>query len=70
MADFIPSHRATTSSRKPGKKNEGTVWVERRGLVQCPDCKLFHTDGIEPGRHAPHWHDGVLVNCSMKPIKR
>lgn len=37
-------------------------------LVRCPDCKTMKRDTVAPGRHAPHWAAGVLVNCAGQPI--
>lgn len=60
------SHRATTSSRTPGRINRGTVRVEARALVQCPDCGAMTFDSDHP--HAPHFRDGVLVDCIGRAI--
>lgn len=35
------------------------------GLVQCPDCKGWWLGGWP---HAPHWRDGVLVDCSGRAV--
>lgn len=67
-ARLKPSHRSTTSSRTPGRVNQGTVWSIASALVRCEDCAVLTTDFVAPGRHGTHWHDGVLVNCAGKPV--
>jgi hypothetical protein len=62
------SHRATTSSRMPGRVNRGTVWTEAGRLVTCPDCGAAIPERIPTGRHAPRRVEGRLVNCAGKEM--
>jgi hypothetical protein len=62
-ATLKPSHRATTSSRTPGKVNRGTVWTHTGHLVRCADCGAAVPETLEPGRHAPRRIGSKLVNC-------
>lgn len=59
----IPSHRSTTSSRTPGRVNEGTVQVRVGGLRQCGDCGSVTSAFIPAGQHAVRWRGNELVNC-------
>jgi hypothetical protein len=62
----IPSHRSTTSSRKPGVDIQGTVAVKHAPLVACPNCGGKTT---APGQgHRVRYVDAPcghvhLVNC-------
>lgn len=67
-SEFIPSHRSTTSSRKPGAAITGTVQVELRRLERCAHCdRLWHGGDV----HATHWSSsGELVDCVGRPVRR
>ena len=60
------SHRSTTSSRRPGKAIEGSVHYEIKSVVVCPTCNGLRR--MSSGPHAPHWHNGVMVDCIGKPV--
>lgn len=62
------SHRSTTSSRTPGKLNEGTVYVRLSALVVCSDCgtRWFGAGG---GPHAAHWRGSQLVDCAGRVLR-
>lgn len=66
MTDLIRSVRYTTSSRRPGVSIQGTVMVRRGDLVSCPDCGGLWFGGAV---HAPHWRDGVLVDCLGRRVQ-
>jgi hypothetical protein len=51
VSEFVPSHRRTTSSRTPGRVNEGTVQVELRRLEVCPFCNGLWFGGDLHGVH-------------------
>lgn len=60
--------RKTTSSRTPGKVNKGIV--DHRGtsgLHDCENCGRKRYNFASP--HAPHWHDGKLVDCIGQVIR-
>lgn len=66
---LVASQRSTTSSRTPGRVNEGTVYHERVTIIPCPDgCSAWMLETIPAGHHAPHWLDGRVVNCRNQPI--
>lgn len=70
---LIPSHRATTSSRTPGRVNQGTVWLLPAGLRLCKECDRLCYDHVLIGHHAPHVRriDGEhrVVNCSGRVLE-
>jgi hypothetical protein len=59
----VPSHRATTSSRTPGRVNEGTVQVRVSGLRRCGDCGVITSAFVPAGQHGVRWRVNDLVNC-------
>jgi hypothetical protein len=59
----VPSHRATTSSRTPGRVNEGTVQVRISGLRTCGDCGVVTSAFVPAGQHGIRWRGNELVNC-------
>ncbi len=66
MSTLVPSHRATTSSRTPGRVNRGTVWVWATKLVRCPKCGQLRMD--LGGPHSPHFNDAnQRVDCIGEP---
>ena len=61
------SHRATTSSRHPGRVFEGSVHYEVRGIAPCPDCGFMRRD--VGGPHAPRLNaEHHLVDCAGRPV--
>ncbi len=75
MADSAPiaSHRATTSSKTPGRVNEGTVQVQFSGIRICEECGGVVAGFVEPGAHGPRvFADGagnaVIANCVGRVI--
>ena len=71
LSAVVSSHRATTSSRKPGAVFTGNVRHERNTLNRCPNCGGFRLL-LSAGPHAPHWvsHGSALtlVDCVGKEI--
>lgn len=69
----VPSRRATTSSRTPGKVNEGTVWLPPKGLRRCESCGGLCDDWVPAGWHAPHVRlvagELRLVNCKGRVLR-
>lgn len=69
----IISHRATTSSRTPGRVNEGTVSFTAARVVPCDDCLGYRLDLVPPGQHGRRWtvRDGrrILVNCANRELE-
>jgi len=65
------SHRATTSSRHPGRTFEGTVKATTRRAL-CPKCGTWWRGGMGP--HAPRWVDRngahVQVDCAGDEVTR
>jgi hypothetical protein len=64
---LVHSHRSTTSSRTPGRVNQGTVAIRPGLLVTCGACGGRWFGG--GGSHAPHWVNGVLVDCVNRRIE-
>lgn len=66
---YIPSHRHTTSSRRPGVDIAGTVRVRFAALSVCDGCKALRYGS---GPHSPHWitRDGrhVQVDCAGREV--
>lgn len=60
------SHRATTSSRLPGKTLEGSVRIELTGIAPCVDCGTMRHVSRWP--HAPRWLAGRLVDCVGRAV--
>lgn len=67
-AETVASHRATTSSRTPGKVNAGTVRVLRWEIVPCDDCGAFRFASTAP--HASRFVRGVLTDCKGREVRR
>jgi transposase len=67
-ATIAHSHRATTSSRHPGRVFEGVVTYRLGRIVECPRCGALRYAGTGP--HAPHWHDGRRVDCVGAMVAR
>lgn len=68
MADqelLVHSQRSTTSSRTPGRVNQGTVAVRPARLERCT---CGHVRMLLAGPHAPRWRDGELVDCGGTPV--
>jgi hypothetical protein len=69
----IPSQRATTSSRTPGRVNEGTVWLPPKGLRLCRECGGLCDDMVPLGQHAPHLsligEELHVVNCAGRVLR-
>lgn len=70
-AERVLSHRATTSSRHPGRVFAGAVSFDLVApLVPCSDCGTWRRD--TGGPHSPRWSqvDGehVLVDCAGRRI--
>lgn len=63
---LVHSQRSTTSSRTPGRVNEGTVPFRAAGLVRCV-CGFFRMN--LGGPHAPRWERGLLVDCQGKAVQ-
>lgn len=61
------SFRSTTSSKTPGRKNEGTVAYRLTHVVACPDCGGLRYAGTGP--HAPRWLDGRKVDCQGREVR-
>lgn len=62
------SHRATTSSRLPGRVLEGSVSYDISRVIPCPDCGTLRRD--LGGPHAPHFnHQGRLVDCAGRLLR-
>lgn len=70
---LFPTHRHTTSSRKPGRDTGGQHHIRVQLLTRCLDCGGLWTGGV-PGHHAPvlrqsalcgHWR---TVNCVGRPV--
>lgn len=73
------SQRRTTSSRTPGRVNEGTVITFTRKLIECPFCKGRRLDfdgphgtrvvGVGQVRDCAGrtWTNGVLKKGETKP---
>lgn len=57
----IASHRATTSSRTPGRINRGTVRVDAWEIAPCQNCGALRYVSMAP--HAPRFVGGALVDC-------
>ncbi len=67
-ADAQASQRSTTSSRYPGVKFRRAVYGRgKRGVVVCPGCGALRRNFDTP--HAPHWRNGVLVDCVGRPVR-
>jgi hypothetical protein len=64
----VASQRATTSSRHPGTVFRGTVHARVLSITLCPDCGLSRRTGDGP--HAPHWHQGQVVDCQLRAVSR
>jgi hypothetical protein len=67
-ATVAHSHRATTSSRHPGRVFEGVVTYRLTRIVECPRCGGLRYSGTGP--HAPHWVGGELVDCVGAMVAR
>lgn len=67
-ADTVASHRATTSSRTPGKVNRGTIRHAVSQLVACVDCGVLRMGFGGP--HAPHFANRVQVDCIGREVRR
>ena len=65
---LVASHRATRSSRTPGRVNTGTVYFVTSQIVSCLDCKRPMRDLVPLGRHAVRWVDGVKRNCVGREV--
>lgn len=63
---LVASHRATTSSRRPGRVFRGTIYVDLRMVVVCPACGGSRRVGS--GAHAPRMAGGRLVDCVGRKV--
>ncbi|MEW5740375.1 MAG: hypothetical protein AB1938_15710 [Myxococcota bacterium] len=61
------SHRATTSSRHPGRVFRGAVYREGFRVTPCEKCGGLRFAFMPGQAHAPHWQSRgdrfVLVDC-------
>lgn len=45
--------------------NEWALPAPTTRLTECPDC---HQPRYGSGPHSPHWRDGRVVDCQLRPV--